>query len=78
MEFKTQMNKNGRIIVPAKIRKALGLQPGDNFVIRLENGSIRLIPLGQAVQLAQQKVKQYVPEGTSLVEALLQARREEQ
>ncbi len=78
MELKTQLNKNGRIIVPAKIRKALNLHPGDELIIRLEHGSIRLIPLHQAVLLAQQKVKQYVPDNISLVEDLLQARREEQ
>ncbi len=78
MEYMTQMNKNGRIVVPAKIRKALDLQPGDDIVLRLENGSIRLIPLRQAVQMAQQAIRQYVPEGTSLVDDLLQARREEQ
>jgi AbrB family looped-hinge helix DNA binding protein len=77
MEFMTQIGKSGRIIVPAKFRRALGLQPGDEIVLRLENGSIRLIPLRQAVKMAQEAVRQYVPSGTSLVDQLIQARREE-
>ena len=71
------MGRSGRIVVPAKFRRALGIRPGDEIVLRLENGSIRMIPLRQAVNLAQKTVRQYVPEGTSLVDALIQARREE-
>lgn len=77
MEIRAQISKSGRIIVPVKLRKALEIQGGDEILLRLENGSIRLIPLRQAVALAQKTVRQYVPEGVSLVEALIQERREE-
>jgi AbrB family looped-hinge helix DNA binding protein len=77
MESRTQISKSGRIILPVKLRRALDIQAGDEIVMRLENGSIRLIPLRQAVSLAQKTVRRYVPEGTSLVEALIEARREE-
>jgi len=77
MEIKTQMSKSGRIILPAKLRKALELQAGDELVMRLENGSVRMIPMRQAVNLAQKAVRQYVPKGTSLVDALIQTRRED-
>jgi len=77
MEIRAQISKSGRIIVPAKLRKALEIQAGDEILLRLENGSIRLIPLRQAVALAQKTIRQYVPEGVSLVDALIQARREE-
>ena len=77
MEIRTQISKSGRIVLPAKFRKALEIQPGDELVLRLENGSIRMIPLRQAVTLAQKAVRSYVPGGTSLVDALIQARRDE-
>ena len=77
MEYRTQISKSGRIVVPVTLRRALEIQPGDEIVLRLENGSIRLIPLGQAVALAQQTVRRYTPAGVSLVDALIQARREE-
>ena len=77
MEFKTQIGKGGRIVVPARLRKALEIKPGDAIVMRLEDSSIRLIPLHQAVELAQEKVRQYAPEGASLVDELIQARRAE-
>ena len=77
MEIRTQISKSGRIVLPAKFRKALEIQPGDELVLRLENGSIRMIPLRQAVTLAQKAVRSYVPKGTSLVDALIQVRRDE-
>lgn len=77
MEYKTQITKGGRLIVPAKLRKALQIEAGDDVVLRLENGTLRLIPLHQAVRLAQEMVRKYVPEGVSLVDELIQARREE-
>ena len=77
MEYKTQIAKGGRLVVPAKLRKALQLEVGDEVVLRLENSSLRLIPLHQAVSLAQDVVRKYVPEGVSLVDELIQARRAE-
>ena len=77
MEYRTQIAKGGRLVVPAKLRKALQIEAGDEVVLRLENGSLRLIPLHQAVNLAQEAVRQYVPEGVSLVDELIQARRAE-
>ena len=77
MEFRTQITKGGRLVVPAKLRKALQLEAGDEVVLRLENGSLRLIPLNQAVSLAQEAVRKYVPKGVSLVDELIQARRAE-
>jgi AbrB family looped-hinge helix DNA binding protein len=76
MEFRVQVHSGGRFVLPAKLRKELQIKAGDEIVLRLENGSIRLVPLHQAVIIAQQTVKKYVPKGTSLVVDLLQARKE--
>jgi bifunctional DNA-binding transcriptional regulator/antitoxin component of YhaV-PrlF toxin-antitoxin module len=64
-------------VLPSKLRKELQIKAGDEIILRLENGSIRLVPLHQAVIIAQQTVKKYVPKGTSLVADLIQARKEE-
>jgi AbrB family looped-hinge helix DNA binding protein len=77
METRVQIRKGGRLVVPVKLRKALNIKAGDQVVVRLENDSIRLIPVQQAVRLAQKAVKQYVPKGVSLVDELIKARREE-
>lgn len=64
-------------MIPFRLRKALGLQPGDEVVLRLENQTLLLIPLSHAVRLAQKTVRRYIPEGVSLVDELLEARKEE-
>ena len=77
MEFRVQIQSGGRFVLPAKLRKELQIKTGDEIVLHLENGSIRLVPLHQAIKIAQASVKKYVPEGTSLVSDLIGARKEE-
>lgn len=77
VEFRTHIGKNGRVVIPSKLREALGLESGQEIILRLENDQLRLIPLYRAITLAQARVKKYVPEGTSLVDALIQERRNE-
>ncbi len=77
MEFRVQVHSGGRFVLPSKLRKELQIKAGDEIILRLENGSIRLVPLHQAVIIAQQTVKKYVPKGTSLVADLIQARKTE-
>jgi AbrB family looped-hinge helix DNA binding protein len=77
METRTQIRKGGRLVVPIKLRKALNLKVGDQIMLRLEKDSIRLIPMQQAVGLAQKAVRQYVPKGVSLADELIKERREE-
>ena len=77
MEFKVQVHSGGRFVLPSKLRKELQIKAGDEIVLSLEDGSVRLIPLHQAVRIAQQTVKKYVPKRTSLVADLIQARKEE-
>ena len=77
MEFRVQIHSGGRFVIPSKLRKELQIKTGDEIVLSLEDGSIRLVPLHQAVRIAQQTVKKYVPKGTSLVADLIQARKEE-
>ena len=77
METRIQIHKGGRLVVPVKLRKALNIKVGDQVVMRLEKDSIRLIPVQQAINLAQGFVRQYVPQGVSLVDELIKARREE-
>lgn len=77
MESRAVLTKNGRLLLPVKFRKALDLRPGDELILRLEEDSIQVIPLHQAVTQAQKLVRKYVPEGISLVQDLLAERRKE-
>jgi len=71
------MGQGGRIVTPARFRRALGLKPGDDVVLALEEDELRLLTPGQAVQRAQALVRRYVPEGRSLAAELMEERRRE-
>lgn len=64
-------------MIPAAYRRALGVVPGDELIVILEDGELRVLTPEQAVRRAQAMVRRYVPEGTPLVQELLTDRREE-
>ena len=72
-----KLGSNGRITIPARMLEALGVEAGDAVLLQLEDGQIRIVPYHSAIRLAQEAVRRYVPEGVSLVDALLKDRREE-
>lgn len=75
--MKTTMGESGRLVIPAAYRKALGLKPGDEVLLTLEDGEIRLVSTRQAVTRAQTLIRRYIPNGRSLSEELIKERREE-
>ena len=70
----TKIAENGRIVIPAALRRAIGLEPGGDVLLRVENGEIRLIPAHQAIKRAQQVVRQYAAPGESASESLITER----
>jgi AbrB family looped-hinge helix DNA binding protein len=44
MGVQARINENGRIVVPALIRKSMGLKLGDSVVMSLESGVLRIEP----------------------------------
>jgi len=75
--MKTKIGAGGRLVIPAKYRKALGLQPGEEVQLVMEDGEIRLVSLRRAVAKAQALVRRYIPEGRDLSQELIEERREE-
>ena len=39
---RAQMGANGRVVIPAGIRRELGLEPGEELVVRVRDGRIEL------------------------------------
>lgn len=76
VESHTRINENGRVVIPASFRRALGIQPGDTVVLRIENNELRMTTLRQRLAKAQQLVRKHVTQATSLVDELIAERRE--
>ena len=77
MELRTHLGRNGRVVIPAPVRRALGIEPGDELILVVEDGEIRLRTVGRAARKAQELVRRYSRPGESLADALVAERRDE-
>lgn len=75
-EARTRVNENGRVVIPATFRKALGIEVGDEIVLRIEDDELRVTTQQRRIQRAQRRARQYLKPGTSLVNELLADRRQ--
>ena len=73
----SRMGQGGRIVVPAEVRRRLGLEPGDPVILVEEEGVLLVLTPAQAVARARAVVRKYVAPGRSLVGELIAERREE-
>jgi AbrB family looped-hinge helix DNA binding protein len=70
------LGAKGRVVLPASIRRALGLEQGTELLARVEGDGIVLEPRGAALR----RLRSFfdgVPPGTSLVDEVLAERRRE-
>ena len=74
-ETRQRVNENGRVVIPASFRKALGINIGDEVVLRMEDDELRITTLKRRVERAQRLVRKHVKRGTSLVDQLIAERR---
>jgi AbrB family looped-hinge helix DNA binding protein len=73
-EARARVNENGRVVIPSSFRKALGIEIGDEVVLRIEDDELRITTQQRRIRRAQRRARQYV-KGASLVDELLAERR---
>ena len=74
-QYPVKVAANGRMVIPAPVRSALGLSRGGDVVLKVEDGAVRIETLDEAIRRAQEMVAQYVPGDVSLVDELIAERR---
>ena len=75
-DTRIRVNENGRVVIPAPYRKALGIKPGDEVILRMEDDELRITTMQRRIERAQRLVRKYVKPGVSLVDELIAERRE--
>lgn len=75
-EARLRVNENGRVVIPASFRKALGINPGDEVVLRLEEDELRITAQKHRLDRARRLVRKYIKPGRSLADELIAERRE--
>jgi AbrB family looped-hinge helix DNA binding protein len=77
LQIKLTLASNGRVLIPATMRAAVGLKDGDRVIARVEGGAIVLEPVEAAVRRAQAIVAKYALPNVSAVDELIAERRAE-
>ncbi len=70
------IKSDGRILVPAQLRRSFGATPGEALVARVEDGRLIIERRADAVRRLQERFSVVSP-GVSLVDELLAERRTE-
>ncbi len=70
--------EGGKLVIPAKMRREMGIARGDSVVVELlPDGDLRVRSLAAAVKRAQSIVRGFVKGEGSLVDELIAERRAE-
>jgi AbrB family looped-hinge helix DNA binding protein len=73
--IRLRLNANGRVVIPASVRKALGVEAGDELILEIQDDVFFLTTQQHRIQRAQRRAKKHVAAGTSLAEELIAERR---
>jgi AbrB family looped-hinge helix DNA binding protein len=66
----------GRLVIPAALRRSLGFESGDTLIARQEEGGL-VLEKPETIKLRLKNRFSQVPKNTSLVDELIAERREE-
>jgi AbrB family looped-hinge helix DNA binding protein len=75
----TTLDSAGRVVIPAAIRKRMGIKPGDEVMLWFEvaENELRIYTREHGIRKAQEIVCSRIPAHISLVDELIAERREE-
>jgi AbrB family looped-hinge helix DNA binding protein len=71
---RAKVAEGGRILIPADLRRELGLTPGTELTLEAVDGELRVRSLRQALERAQALVRRHVPGDVSLSDELIRER----
>jgi AbrB family looped-hinge helix DNA binding protein len=71
-----QVGAQGRLVIPARLRKSLNLKPGDRLVARKVGESL-VLERREAIEKRLQDRFRHIPKEVSLVDELIAERRAE-
>ncbi|ELS03618.1 looped-hinge helix DNA binding domain, AbrB family [Xenococcus sp. PCC 7305] len=75
MEYTVKVHENGKISIPAELRRKWNLEAGQELILK-EDGDVAILTKQKSVIYAlKQEIKAKLPEGISFVEQLREERR---
>jgi AbrB family looped-hinge helix DNA binding protein len=73
----TRMSKEGRVLIPAELRHALGLQAEEPLQVYVVDGELRIVSRRQGIRRAQAIVARARQPGVSVVDEFIAEKRAE-
>lgn len=71
------IGEGGRLLIPAALRRRLGLAPGTAVMLDIADGALQVRPLDLAIAQAQALVRRHVPREVSLADELIRERHQD-
>ena len=76
--YTARLEKSGRILIPAAVRRQLGLSEGSQVLVKVEeSGALQVTSRSQALSKVREEIRRYIPAGQDLAEELIRDRRAE-
>jgi AbrB family looped-hinge helix DNA binding protein len=76
-EFTLRLSDNGRIVIPATVRKTLGVGAGDEIILRQEgDNDFRITTQRLRIAEARKRIRTYIKQRSAVVDEFLAERRE--
>lgn len=72
-----KLDKLGRLLIPAAVRRKMGITSNSRLILRLRNDRLELVNNATAVNKAQQLVRKHVDVKANLADELISSRRRE-
>jgi AbrB family looped-hinge helix DNA binding protein len=76
-QIRARVAEAGRVVIPAELRKELGIEEGQDIVFARDGNSIRIIPLREAIREVQDYFASLAPPDVLLSEEVIAERRQE-
>ena len=74
---RVKMVEGGKLVIPARFRREMGVKPGDTLIVEMDGGELRVRSLPSAIRRVQERLRELNPEGRLLSEELIADRRAE-
>ena len=69
--------EGGKLVIPALMRRELGISAGDTVMVDVDNGELRVRSVSKALERARAILRRHVSDNVSLSDELIADRRAE-
>lgn len=73
----TKLAEGGKLVIPASYRREMGIEVGDTLMLSMVDGELRVRSRDAVISQIQAMVREFVPEGVSMVDEFIADRRAE-